>query len=147
MVRAAFKGDGRNFHLPLASFSVLGMAKGKNNNAGGSRDQPPPDEAALSARLGSLNQRLSDVRDSRKLKTDQPGTESGDAAARASAMALGFRLSSELVAGVAVGAAIGWGFDHLLSTSPFGFIVFLLLGFVAGVVNVVRTAGAGRSKR
>ena len=58
-------------------------------------------------------------------------------------MALGFRLSSELVAGVVVGAAIGWGFDRLLSTSPFGFIVFLLLGFVAGVVNVVRSAGVG----
>jgi ATP synthase protein I len=123
------------------------MAKDKNNNTGGSRDQPSPDEAALSARLGSLNQRLSKLRDSRKLRTDQPGSESGDAAARASAMALGFRLSSELVAGVAIGAAIGWGFDHLLSTSPFGFIVFLLLGFVAGVVNVVRTAGAGPGRR
>ena len=62
-------------------------------------------------------------------------------------MALGFRLSSGLVAGVVVGAAIGWGFDRLLSTSPFGFIVFLLLGVVAGVVNVVRTAGAGPGKR
>ena len=62
-------------------------------------------------------------------------------------MALGFRLSSELVAGVVVGAAIGWVFDRLLSTSPFGFIVFLLLGFVAGVVNVVRTAGAGPGRR
>ncbi len=56
-------------------------------------------------------------------------------------MAIGFRLSSELVAGVVVGAAIGWGFDHFLSTSPFGLIVFVLLGFVAGVVNVVRSAG------
>jgi ATP synthase protein I len=46
-----------------------------------------------------------------------------------------------LVAGVVVGALIGWGFDRLLSTSPFGLIVFLLLGFVAGVVNVVRSAG------
>lgn len=62
-------------------------------------------------------------------------------------MALGFRLSSELIAGVAVGAGMGWGFDHLLSTSPFGFIVFLLLGFAAGVVNVVRTAGAGQKRR
>jgi ATP synthase protein I len=123
------------------------MAKDTNNNADGSRGQPSSDEAALSARLGSLNQRLSDVRDNRKLRTDLPGTESGDTAARASAMALGFRLSSELIAGVAVGAAIGWGFDHLLSTSPFGFIVFLLLGFVAGVVNVVRTAGAGPGRR
>ncbi len=63
-------------------------------------------------------------------------------------MALGFRLSSELVAGVLVGAALGWGIDRLLSTSPFGLIVFLLLGFAAGVVNVVRSAtAASRSGR
>jgi len=63
-------------------------------------------------------------------------------------MALGFRLSSELIAGVVVGAALGWGFDHLLSTSPFGLIVFFLLGFIAGVVNVVRSAGvASRNRR
>ena len=121
------------------------MADKANDRASG--NQTSSDEAALSARLGSLDQRLSEIRDSRKIRTDQPGTESGDAAARASAMALGFRLSSELVAGVAVGAGIGWGFDRLLSTSPFGFIVFLLLGFVAGVVNVVRTAGAGPGRR
>jgi ATP synthase protein I len=147
MVRAAFEGDGRNFHQPRASFRVLGMAEDNNDNAGGHRDQSSSDEAALSARLGSLDQRLSEIRDSRKVGTDQPGTESGDTAARASAMALGFRLSSELIAGVVVGAAIGWGFDRLLSTSPFGFIVFVLLGFVAGVFNVVRSAGAASGKR
>nr|AAF78799.1 unknown [Bradyrhizobium japonicum] len=80
-------------------------------------------------------------------RPSKPAGDDGDRAARASAMALGFRLSSELVAGVVVGAGIGWGFDRLLSTSPFGFIVFLLLGFVAGVVNVVRTAGAGQNRR
>lgn len=57
-------------------------------------------------------------------------------------MARGFRLSSELVVGVLAGAAIGWGIDRLLSTSPWGLIVFLLLGFTAGVVNVIRMAGA-----
>jgi ATP synthase protein I len=64
-------------------------------------------------------------------------------------MALGFRLSSELIAGVVVGALIGWGFDRLLSTSPWGLIVFVLLGFVAGVVNVIRSAGVApdRSRR
>ena len=123
------------------------MAEGTKDGENGSRDQSSSDEAALSARLGSLDHRLSEIRDSRKIRTDQPGTESGDTAAKASAMALGFRLSSELVAGVVVGAAIGWGFDRLLSTSPFGFIVFLLLGFVAGVVNVVRSAGAGPGRR
>jgi ATP synthase protein I len=141
MVRAAFEGDGASFPSTAASFSVLGMAEDKSDNANGNRDQSSSDEAALSARLGSLDHRLSEIRDSRKIRTDQPGTESGDRAARASAMALGFRLSSELIAGVVVGAVIGWGFDRLLSTSPFGLIVFFLLGFVAGVVNVVRSAG------
>ena len=56
-------------------------------------------------------------------------------------MARGFRLSSELIAGVVVGAALGWGLDRMLSTSPWGMIVFVLLGFTAGVVNVVRSAG------
>ena len=56
-------------------------------------------------------------------------------------MARGFQLSSELIAGVVVGALLGWGFDRLLSTSPFGLIVFLLIGFAAGVLNVIRSAG------
>src|SRR4029077_14692061 len=99
------------------------------------------DEAALSARLGSLDHWLSEIRDSRKIRTDQPGVGSGDGAAKASAMARGFRLSSEWIAGVVVGALLGWSFDRLLSTSPFGLIVFVLLGFVAGVVNVIRSAG------
>src|SRR5712671_1498449 len=148
MVRAAFEGDGASFLSTAAFVSGLrSMAQGTNDSKDGSGNKSSSDEAALSARLGSLDHRLSEIRDSRNIRTDQPGTESGDRAARASAMALGFRLSSELVAGVVVGAAIGWGFDRLLSTSPFGFIVFLLLGFVAGVVNVVRSAGAGQSRR
>jgi ATP synthase protein I len=119
------------------------MAEGTNDSGSehGSGDKST-DEAALSARLGSLDQRLSEFRGGRTVGTDQHGAGSGDNAARASAMARGLRLSSELIAGVLVGAVLGWGFDRLLSTSPFGFIVFFLLGFAAGVVNVVRSAGA-----
>jgi ATP synthase protein I len=117
------------------------MAGGTNNSGNGNREQSSSDEAALSARLGSLDHRLSEIRDSRKPRTDQPGESSGDGAARASAMARGFRLSSELIAGVVVGAVLGWGFDRLLSTSPWGLIVFFLLGFAAGVINVMRSAG------
>ena len=117
------------------------MAEDTNSSGSGNRDQSSSDEAALSARLGNLDQRLSKIRDSRKTGTDQSGNEQDTAQARASAMAMGFRLSSELVAGVLVGAALGWGFDRLLSTSPWGLIVFLLLGFTAGVINVMRAAG------
>jgi ATP synthase protein I len=117
------------------------MAKDTNSGKTGNSDQSSSDEAALSARLGNLDQRLSKIKDSRKTGTDQSGNEQENAQARASAMAMGFRLSSELVAGVLVGAALGWGFDRLLSTSPWGLIVFLLLGFTAGVINVMRAAG------
>jgi len=61
-------------------------------------------------------------------------------------MARGFQLSSELIAGVVVGALIGWAIDHWLPTSPWGLIVFVLAGFVAGVVNVVRSAGVAPDK-
>jgi ATP synthase protein I len=116
------------------------MAEGTNGSGNGNNDKSSSDEAALSARLGSLDQRLSEIRGSRDIGTDQLGAGSGNGAARASAMALGFRLSSELIAGVVVGALIGWGIDHVASSSPWGLIVMVPLGFIAGVVNVVRSA-------
>jgi ATP synthase protein I len=142
MVRAAFEGDGASFSFNRSIVSGLhSMADGANDGGTGNGDKPSSDEAALSARLGSLDRRLSTIRDSRKIETDRSGTEQDAAQAKASAMAVGLRLSSELVAGILVGAALGWGFDRLLSTSPWGLIVFLLLGFIAGVLNVMRSAG------
>jgi ATP synthase protein I len=44
-----------------------------------------------------------------------------------------------------VGAAIGWALDKLLGITPWGLIVFLLLGFAAGVVNVVRAVSPGNN--
>lgn len=76
---------------------------------------------------------------------NQSDAQEGSASAKASAMARGFRLSSELIAGVLVGAVIGWGLDRLLSISPWGLIVFVLLGFAAGVINVMRAAGVASS--
>ena len=51
------------------------------------------------------------------------------------------RMSSEFIAGILVGAGIGYLIDRIAGTSPWGMIVFLLLGFVAGVLNVLRAAG------
>ena len=58
-----------------------------------------------------------------------------------SAFARGMRLSAELVGGVVIGFILGWLLDRWLGTSPLGMIVFLLLGFAAGVLNVMRSAG------
>lgn len=51
------------------------------------------------------------------------------------------KLSSEFIAGIAVGVGLGWIIDRMAGTSPWGLIVFLLLGFGAGVLNVLRSAG------
>ena len=94
------------------------------------------DEAALSARLQRLSERLA---------RDQPGRPADgageDRATTASGYARGFRLSSELVAGVLVGGGIGWLIDRWLGIAPWGLIAFVLLGFAAGVLNVMRSAG------
>ena len=98
------------------------------------------DEAALSARLQSLSERLGHAEGHRS-------EEAGDrSAANASGYARGFRLSTELVAGVLVGAGLGWLIDRWLGISPWGLIVFLLLGFAAGVLNVMRAAGVAPGK-
>jgi ATP synthase protein I len=95
------------------------------------------EETALSARLRHLGERLGEQTKSRQVEVE-PAEDPGR---NASALARGFRLSTELVAGVLVGAFIGWALDKWLGISPWGMIVFLLLGFAAGVLNVIRAAG------
>jgi ATP synthase protein I len=112
------------------------MSDGTREN--GDRDKAHTDEAALSARLQRLGEGLGSARERVPPPSEGPG---GDRATTASGYARGFRLSSELVGGVLVGAGVGWLIDRLLGISPWGFIVFLLLGFVAGVLNVMRSAG------
>lgn len=100
-------------------------------------DRRSAEEAALSARLRRLGERLGQARSSQPHQPTGPQPQTDP-----SGMARGLRLSGELIAGVVVGAIIGWLIDRGLGISPWGFIVFVLLGFVAGIVNVMRSAGA-----
>jgi ATP synthase protein I len=59
----------------------------------------------------------------------------------ASGYAAALRLSGEFIAGILFGAAIGWVIDRFAGTSPWGLIVFLLLGFCAGILSILRSAG------
>jgi len=122
----------------LKSERVESMADGTRDK--GDRKDPPDDEAALSARLQRLGKRLETA--GRSPENDTGPRRTGDA----SAFAVGFRMSSELVAGVVVGALIGWLLDRWLGISPWGLIVFLLLGFAAGILNVMRATGVVRDR-
>ena|SRR5215469_12310872 len=96
------------------------------------RNEPAADEAALSARLQRLGERLG------QHQSDRPAE---NAKSDPSGLARGLQLTAEFVAGILVGAAIGWLMDRWLGTSPWGMIVWLLLGFAAGIRNLIRAAG------
>ena len=95
------------------------------------------DEGSLQARLdrlsSSLDARQADVTDTKAASNLGDKTLGG-------AMSLGFRVMSEFVAGIVVGALIGWQLDVWLKTSPILLIVFLTLGTAAGFWNVYRIA-------
>ncbi|HWA90382.1 MAG TPA: AtpZ/AtpI family protein [Rhizomicrobium sp.] len=55
-------------------------------------------------------------------------------------LGIAFRFSTEMVAGVAVGGALGYGIDWLAGTRPVFLIVFFVLGAAAGILNVIRAA-------
>lgn len=59
----------------------------------------------------------------------------------------GFRVGTELLSGVVVGAGLGYVLDMYLQTKPWLLIVFLLLGFVAGFLNVYRFVKSEENKK
>lgn len=63
-----------------------------------------------------------------------------------SGMGRGFRLASEFVAAIIVGAGLGFGIDQIFGTRPWGMIILLLLGFAAGVLNVIRATAELNAK-
>lgn len=69
-----------------------------------------------------------------------PEAEEGPSQAT-NGIAYAIKLSSEFLAGIIVGIVLGLGFDQLVGTSPWGLIIFLFLGFAAGVMNVLRSVG------
>jgi ATP synthase protein I len=111
-------------------------------------DDRPPDEqsrrardaesAALDARLRRLGERLGAIAPKPK---DVDARPASGPAGSSSNLARALRLSSEFVAGIVVGGFIGWLLDRLTGWSPWGLIVFLMLGFAAGTLNAMRSAG------
>jgi ATP synthase protein I len=97
---------------------------------------------ALRARLDKLSNALdAQQRDARKSSgASRLGQEGLSPGSIGNAMGLAFRVLSEFVAAVIVGAFIGWWIDRLAGTTPAFLITFLLMGAAAGFWNVYRIA-------
>lgn len=117
--------------------SAGGSAGGKEQ---GTETLTPQDldanrDASLDERLKKLGSNLDRYNGERADKEKKKGLADN------SGMAYGLKIGAEFVSAVLVGGMIGWVIDKWLGTLPFGLIVFLMLGFAAGVLNVMRATG------
>ena len=72
-----------------------------------------------------------------KLKNSSKNTNNNG---NSSSMGSAFKLSTDLVAHVAVGTIIGFILDSWFDTKPWLIIIFFFLGSIAGILNVIKTA-------
>ncbi len=89
----------------------------------------PSDEEAL-ARLSRRVDDLQARTTRRRTGTSQEGAGAGAA----------YRLVAELVSGVLLGLGLGWLYDQYVGPRPLGVVAGALIGMVAGVYLVVKTA-------
>ncbi len=94
----------------------------------------PQEIAQFERRVSELDKKLGKVRAGKAAEADAHGRS----AVGGRGMSYGFKIGSEFVGAILVGAAIGYGLDYLLGTKPWLLLLFFLLGFAAGVLNVMR---------
>lgn len=139
MVRATSKGQAG---VAPGWFRAVAMS-GDGSRNGHGNEPGRPDDVELSARLQRLNQRLGEVRTQETVRT----RASGDGSADPSGMGKAFRMSAEFMAGIIAGAGVGYAIDKVAGSSPWGLMILTVLGFVAGIYNVMRAAGFVRPQR
>jgi len=95
----------------------------------------------------SSSDELSDF--AKRLKDTKNSIEGRDKqmSGQGAAYSFGFRLVTDLVVGVLSGVGIGWLLDYLLGTAPWFLLIFMPLGMVAGILNVIRAAKSVEAKR
>jgi len=90
--------------------------------------------------LARLGARLKRARQSSRIVPHRPGRAGPPSAG----LGIALRIGVEMVAGVAVGAGIGYLLDQWFGTSPWLLIVFFFLGAGAGGLNTYRAiTGSG----
>jgi ATP synthase protein I len=103
----------------------------------------PEDREAFRKRSAELGQKL-DALKSQKAKVER--SSGGGGSQNSSAYGAAFKFAAELIVGVVVGGGLGWALDKQFGTAPWLMIVLVMLGFAAGLLNVVRAAQEAQTK-
>src|SRR5690606_33895711 len=85
--------------------------------------------------------RLNEQAESLQARATPPPPDYGGKAA-----SYGYRLLAEMIGGVLVGLAMGWGFDLWVGTMPWGMIVGVLVGFGVSIWMAVHSARKFRAR-
>jgi ATP synthase protein I len=83
-------------------------------------------------RLKALEARIAAAK---QVQAPKPHTEEHYSQAQ-----LAWRMVIELVAGLGIGFGVGFGLDAVFGTRPWLMVVFVILGFIAGVKTMIRSA-------
>lgn len=99
---------------------------------------PPDNQGQPDSARGVTGDLASRIASAKREREREDNRASRDASPEMSGMARGLRIGTEFVAAVLVGAGIGYLIDLGLGTSPWGLLVLLVMGFAAGILNVIR---------
>lgn len=102
----------------------------------------PEDREAIRQRSAELGRKLDALKSQEAKAVRSAGGGSQDQSAYGTA----FKFAAELVVGVVVGGGLGWLLDRQFGTAPWLMIVLVILGFAAGLLNVVRAAQQAQAK-
>jgi ATP synthase protein I len=92
-------------------------------------------EGAKDPRLDSLDMQLKKVRRAEAVRTREAHN------VPAKGMRQGNRVLTELIAGPAGGALVGWLFDRVIGTAPVALLVCMFLGIAVAFRNIIKISG------
>jgi ATP synthase protein I len=109
----------------------------ENDNGPGPRrgEISAEDREMLKRRSEGIGKRLGEVQSRQNV-----GRRQQTSAVNGAAYGQAFKIAAELIAGVIFGGALGWFLDRQFGTLPLLLVVFVMVGFAAGMLNVIRGA-------
>jgi ATP synthase protein I len=135
MVRRVDTPAFQDFLLQLDGSIMSADGKGQDpqHNAGSGQISPEEREA-IRQRSAEIGKKLDAVNSRRVSATASRGKSQDSAYGQA------FKYIAELVVGVVAGVLLGGFLDKQFGTDPWLLVLFLILGFSAGLLNLIRGA-------
>jgi ATP synthase protein I len=100
--------------------------------------KPQDNQGQPESARGVTHDLASRIASAKRERQVEDNRASGDASPEMSGLARGLRIGTEFVAAVLVGAGLGYLIDLGLGTSPWGLLILFMMGFAAGILNVIR---------